>query len=64
MTKSRFIFVALMCAFETYFFNECLFEGNYLFAFFWGILLFRDLQRTYKVDKFIHTLSSTTKKKD
>ena len=46
MTKSRFIFVALMCAFETYFFNECLFEGVlFILLFFWGILLFRDLQR-------------------
>ena len=64
MNRRQFITVALFTAVETYFFNECLFEGDYLFAFFWGILLFRDLQRTYKVDKIIHTLSSTTKKKD
>ncbi len=64
MTKSRFIILALMCAFETYFFNECVFDGDYLFAFFWGILLLRDLRRAYTVDKFIRTLTSTTKKKD
>ena len=64
MSKSRFIFVALMCAFETYFFNDCLFEGDYFFAFFWGLFLFLDLQRVYKVDRFIHRLITATKKKD
>jgi len=56
--------MALMCAFETYFFNECLFDGDYFFAFFWGLLLLRDIQRAYTVDKLLQTLTSTTKKKD
>ena len=64
MTKRRFILMALMCAFETYFFNECLFDGEYFFAFFWGLLLLRDIQRAYTVDKLLQTLTSTTKKKD
>ena len=53
-----------MCAFETYFFNECLFNGDYFLAFFWGLFLLRDLQRAYTVDKVLQTLTSTTKKKD
>lgn len=56
--------MALMCAFEIYFFNECLFNGDYFFAFFWGLFLLRDLQRAYAVDKVLQTLTSTTKKKD
>ena len=60
MTIRRFILMALMCAFETYFFNECLFNGDY----FWGLFLLRDLQRAYAVDKVLQTLTSTTKKKD
>ena len=64
MTIKRFILMALMCAFETYFFNECLFNGDYFFAFFWGLFLLRDLQRVYTVDKVLQTLTSTTKKKD
>ena len=65
MTIRRFILMALMCAFETYFFNECLFNGDYFFCFFLGVyFLLRDLQRAYAVDKVLQTLTSTTKKKD
>ena len=30
MTKGRFIFIALMCALETFYLNDCVFEGDYL----------------------------------
>ncbi len=56
--------MGLLCACETYFLNETLFGGDYFFAFFWGIILFRDIYHIYKVDKFTQTLLSTTKKKD
>lgn len=64
MTKRRFLFMGLLCACETYFLNETLFGGDYFFAFFWGVILFRDIYHIYKVDKFTQTLLSTTKKKD
>ncbi|EFW89563.1 hypothetical protein SEQ01_01730 [Streptococcus equinus] len=56
--------MALVCAFETYFFNECILDGDYFFAIFWGLLLLRDIQRVYTLDKLLQTLTSTPKKKD
>ena len=56
MTKGRFIFIALMCALETFYLNDCVFEGDYLFAFFWGFLLYRDLRHVYLIDKVVNNL--------
>lgn len=54
--KGRFIFIALMCALETFYLNDCVFEGDYLFAFFWGFLLYRDLRHVYLIDKVVNNL--------
>ena len=51
MTKGRFIFIALMCALETFYLNDCVFEGDYLFAFFWKLFFTipeKDLIKVYK----------------
>ncbi|WP_074639251.1 DUF3272 family protein [Streptococcus equinus] len=64
MTIRRFLLMALVCAFETYFFNECILDGDYFFAIFWGLLLLRDIQRVYTLDKLLQILTSTPKKKD
>ncbi|HEL0630704.1 TPA: DUF3272 domain-containing protein [Streptococcus equi subsp. zooepidemicus] len=52
MTIRQFMFMAFVCAFEAYFFSDLLFSGDYIFALFWGLLLFRDLRRAYAIDQF------------
>ncbi|MGT2802468.1 DUF3272 family protein [Streptococcus henryi] len=64
MNIAHFLLMALVCAFETYFFNEAIFSGSYLVAILWGILLLRDLQRVYRVTKVTQAILSATKKKD
>lgn len=64
MTKRQFIFMALLCSFETYFFNQSVMDGSWIFAIFWGVLLLRDLQKVYAISKFTKELIKTTKKKD
>lgn len=36
MTKRQFIFMALLCSFETYFFNQSVMDGSWIFAIFLG----------------------------
>ncbi|HGD7020308.1 TPA: DUF3272 domain-containing protein [Streptococcus agalactiae] len=64
MTKRQFIFMALLCSFETYFFNQSVMDGSWIFAIFWGVLLLRDLQKVYAISKFTKELVKSTKKKD
>ncbi|HEN2698331.1 TPA: DUF3272 domain-containing protein [Streptococcus agalactiae] len=64
MTKRQFIFMALLCSFETYFFNQSVMDGFWIFAIFWGVLLLRDLQKVYAISKFTKELIKSTKKKD
>ncbi|HEO2978931.1 TPA: DUF3272 domain-containing protein [Streptococcus agalactiae] len=64
MTKRQFIFIALLCSFETYFFNQSVMDGSWIFAIFWGVLLLRDLQKVYAISKFTKELIKSTKKKD
>lgn len=64
MAKRQFIFMALLCSFETYFFNQSVMDGSWIFAIFWGVLLLRDLQKVYAISKFTKELIKSTKKKD
>ncbi|HFU6734619.1 TPA: DUF3272 domain-containing protein [Streptococcus agalactiae] len=64
MTKRQFIFMALLCSFETYFFNQSVMDGSWIFAIFWGVLLLRDLQKVYAISKFTKEVIKSTKKKD
>lgn len=64
MTKRQFIFMAILCSFETYFFNQSVMDGSWIFAIFWGVLLLRDLQKVYAISKFTKELIKSTKKKD
>ncbi|HFU9627309.1 TPA: DUF3272 domain-containing protein [Streptococcus agalactiae] len=64
MTKRQLIFMALLCSFETYFFNQSVMDGSWIFAIFWGVLLLRDLQKVYAISKFTKELIKSTKKKD
>ncbi|MGG6795581.1 UNVERIFIED_CONTAM: DUF3272 domain-containing protein [Streptococcus canis] len=67
MTIRQFLFMVFVCAFETYFFNDLLLSRDYLFALFWGLLLFRDLRRVYAINQFTKSLikaANSPKKKD
>ncbi|HEQ4642032.1 TPA: DUF3272 family protein [Streptococcus pyogenes] len=67
MTIRQFLFMAFVCAFETYFFNDLLLSGNYLFALFWGLLLSRDLRRVHTINQLTKTIlkaANSPKKKD
>ncbi len=67
MTRKQFIFMAFLCAFETYFFNDAILTGDFLFAGFWGFLLFRDLRKARAIDHFSKSLikaAQASKKKD
>lgn len=65
MPYSQFVIVALICALETYFFNQAMMHGNYLLAFFWGLMLLRNLRRVQLVSRFTKRLiDQITKKKD
>ncbi|WP_172843143.1 MULTISPECIES: DUF3272 family protein [Streptococcus] len=65
MPYSQFVIVALIFALETYFFNQAMMHGNYLLAFFWGLMLLRNLRRVQLVSRFTKRLiDQITKKKD
>ncbi|MFZ2482514.1 MAG: DUF3272 family protein [Streptococcus parauberis] len=57
----------LLFAFETFFFNDSVLAGDFLFALFWGILLYRDLRKVYAITNFSKKLieaAKESKKKD
>lgn len=64
MLKQDFIIMLITTVTETIFFNNAIFEGQFFWAGFWGILLFRSLHKTYVISKFTKAILSSTKKKD
>lgn len=48
---------------ETYFFNEATIAGQMLFAFFWALLILRNLQTAYMVEKIASAIEKEMKKK-
>ncbi|WP_024784052.1 DUF3272 family protein [Streptococcus mutans] len=64
MLKQDFIIMLITTVTETIFFNNAIFEGQFFWASFWGILLFRSLRKTYVISKFTKAILSATKKKD
>ncbi|WP_438835472.1 DUF3272 family protein [Streptococcus pluranimalium] len=65
MPYSQFFVVALICALETYFFNQAVMTGNYLLALFWGLMLLRNLRRVQLVSRLTkRVMDQITKKKD
>lgn len=53
--------MALICAVQTLFFSQALFDDQFLLAFFWGALLLRNLYRVYLVDRFSRLMSGPKK---
>ncbi|EKS20699.1 hypothetical protein HMPREF9186_00553 [Streptococcus sp. F0442] len=63
MNTKQFVMLAVFTAMETYFFNEATMAGQMLFAFFWAVLILRNLQTAYMVEKIANAIEKEMKKK-
>lgn len=61
MPIKSFLIMALICAVQTLFFSQALFADQFLLAFFWGVLLLRNLYRVYLVDRLSRFFSGPKK---
>ncbi|MGT2924401.1 DUF3272 family protein [Streptococcus caviae] len=64
MLKQDFAVMVLITVTETIFLNNAVLDGQYFWAGFWGLLLFRSLRKTYLITKFTKAVLAATKKKD
>ncbi|EJN94265.1 DUF3272 family protein [Streptococcus ratti] len=64
MLKQDFAIMLITTVIETIFLNNAVLDGQYFWAGFWGLLLFRSLRKTYVITKFTKAMLSATKKKD
>ena len=53
MNRRQFIVMAAFTALETYFFNEAIMSEDYLMAIFWAILIGRNLQISYVMERIM-----------
>ena len=63
MNRKQFVMLAVFTAMETYFFNEATMAGQIFFAFFWALLILRNLQTAYMVEKSANAIENEMKKK-
>jgi len=63
MNRKQFVMLAVFTAMETYFFNEATMAGQIFFAFFWALLILRNLQTAYMVEKIANAIEKEMKKK-
>ena len=63
MNTKQFVMLAVFTAMETYFFNEATMAGQMLFAFFWAVLILRNLQTAYMVEKIANAIEKEIRKK-
>lgn len=64
MNRKQFAVIAVFTAMETYFFNEATMAGQMLFACFWALLILRNLQMAYMVEKIASAIEKEIKKKE
>ena len=64
MRIPEFIFLALITGLATYWMNESILAGSYLWASFYGVIVARNLYFSYRVSRFIRVVENLTKKKD
>ena len=64
MTKEQFMIMATICALETYFWTEAIKREQFFLAVFFGLLLFRHLQQSYKLSKLTDHFEEPRQKKD
>ena len=63
MNTKQFVMLAVFTAMETYFFNEATMAGQMLFACFWALLILRNIQTAYMVEKIANAIEKEMKKK-
>lgn len=63
MPIRQFITTTIFTAIETFFFNQAIMAGNYLIAFFWGLLVLRNLQTAFVLGKIMDAIEDTLKKR-
>ncbi len=63
MTRQQFLTTAIFTAIETYYFNEAMKSGHYLFAVFWALLVIRNLQVSYVMGKIVDEIDKHIKRK-
>ena len=59
MNRKQFAVIAVFTAMETYFFNE----ATMAFACFWALLILRNLQTAYMVEKIASAIEKEIRKK-
>ncbi|MFR4720580.1 MAG: DUF3272 family protein [Streptococcus sp.] len=64
MNRKQFAVIAVFTAMETYFFNEATMAGQMLFACFWALLILRNLQTAYMVEKIASAIEKEIRKKE
>ena len=64
MNRKQFAVIAVFTAMETYFFNEATMAGQMLFACFWALLILRNLQTAYMVEKIASAIENKTFEKE
>ncbi|MBF0775210.1 hypothetical protein BVE84_01540 [Streptococcus azizii] len=64
MRVTQFIFLMLTTVLATYWMNEAILAGEYLWAAIYGFFVIRNLRMSYRVSKVIQVLESLTKKQD
>ena len=62
MNRKQFAVIAVFTAMETYFFNEATMAGQMLFACFWALLILRNLQTAYMVEKIASAIEKEINK--
>ena len=63
MNTKQFVMLAVFTAMETYFFNEATMAGQMLFACFCALLILRNLQTAYMVEKIASAIEKEIKKR-
>lgn len=64
MNRKQFAVIAVFTAMETYFFNEATMAGQMLFACFWALLILRNLQTAYMVEKIASAIEKKSERKE
>ena len=62
MRQSQFLFLAITTALATYFMNESILAGDFVFAALYACILGRNLHFSYKVTKVIRFMTNHSKK--
>ena len=55
--------MAIFTALETYFFNDAVMRESYLAAFFWALLILRNLQVSYILGKLVESIDQQLNQK-